>query len=738
MKFTILPGLLLLSLLALSCGGGKSLDQKLGSDPATLPAQLQSDIQATPELSAAPAFPDDLAGVERQISDDTITLLGRDWHEKSETAVEVGSTLELNNGESAWGIYALGGFGQVQPGSVYASFYTDEDMPCRIYLGVADFDSGKWRFMDAGKDDAGFLFPEGGNYTSPAGNCYVAVLRHLEGKAKLYELQFGRLGNTDLESPAGFTATADPGVVHLDWLPVSGAVGYNVYRSYDRKFVNQFRLNEDLISTDEYADENVVNGQLYFYRVTAVAAIESDYSNALSVFVPAVDLPAPQNLRAIDVGDFHFEIAWDWEGPSPGSWQVYIANAPDFDLNPPTYSKVIFQPGARSYRFGNLDPGRLYFVRMVARIDGAPGRMTDALPCLTGEQWQWFDIEEIGDGKEPIAAVIADGEICASFMLHNEVHVARNSGAGLPWVVENTDLDKTVGSSGDGFSTYLDIDYRDGTYLITSVTSQTIDFYAAIGAPGVGWDVELIDKGTGGALASPAAGVDCTLAISDNGYSATGIDVNAYGLFLYSRPFGKDKPWTKQKLRTVPDGYPIAFDMEVREGRLFGSCFDYLERQLYLWSEDTGEFLQVSDNPEGWTYGLQYTDLERVNDQWTLTGYDGFERDLIMLQDKGDPVWDVDLITDSEDSKTGKAARMEPFRDGLVVVYMGGGIRDWYCSVLHGNGEWETQLMKIGEIDAYERADLKILNDQPVFVVADRITQKVYAIRGNIPPPEEL
>ena len=76
---------------------------------------------------------------------------------------------------------------------------------------------------------------------------------------------------------------------------------------------------------------------------------------------------------------------------------------------------------------------------------------------------------------------------------------------------------------------------------------------------------------------------------------------------------------------------------------------------------------------------------------------------------------------------------MEPFRGGVVCVYMGDRTRDWYCSVLRSSGEWETQLMKIGEIDAYEKADLKVLNEQPVFVLADKITQKVYAIRGNIP-----
>ena len=736
--------LMLTGLLAASCGGGKTLDGSLATNPAAgVPLSQQPDTQATLALpGSAPAFPNDKAAVDRQVSDDSVTLLGRDWHEKSDTAEEVGSTLELNGGDIAWGIYALGGFGEVQPGSVYASFFTEKDMPCRIYLGVADFGSGHWRWMDAGKDDGSFLFPADGQYTSPTGNCYVVVLRHLEGNAKLYELNIGRIGETDLESPAGFSATTDPGEVHLDWLPVAGATGYNVYRSSDRKFVNQIKINEDPVSTDAYDDSFVLKGQLYFYRVTAVAAIESEYSNSLSVFVPTVDAPAPQNLRAIDVGDDYFEIAWDWEGASPSAWFVYIANAPDFDFDPPTYYEKIPQGSARSWTFSELDPGRLYFVRMAASFSGAPGRMTDALPCLTGDQWEWFDIEEIGDGHEPVVAVIADDKICASYINDNVVHVARNSGAGQPWLVEGTALDKSLlfynerimeMVSAGGFTGELDIDYKDGTYLICSVTTHHNDFYTAIGAPGVGWDVELVDMGTTYDVLkqTPSAGAYCSAAISQNGYNVSGLDFYLDQYCHYTRALGNDKPWVKHEIRNVPQGLPFEFDLEVKNGSLFASCFDFTARQLFLWSEQD-DFKQVTNNAPGVTFGL-FTDLELLGDKWVSSAYHGADQDLYTLTDNGGEFWDSNIVTASDDYPTGRNVRLEPFRDGLVCVYMGGSTREWYCSVMHGDGSWETQLMKIGEIDAYEKCDLKVLNDRPVFVVADRITEKVYAIRGNIP-----
>ena len=708
-------------------------------DPAD-PVEVQQQLAAADSIPALSVLAD---SVERSISDDSVKLLGRDWTEKSETAEEVGTTLELNGGDTAWGIYALGGFGQVTPGSAFASFYTDPDEACHIYLAVADFNTGHWVFADAGKDDFSFQFPAGGKYYSDSGVCYLTVLRHGEGAAKLYSLTIGRLGDTDLEPPANLVASADPGIVHLSWQPVDNAVGYNVYRAYDRKFADQVKLNEEPLASAGYEDSWLVNGEMYFYRVTSVAAIESAYSNAVNVYVPATDLPAPQNLRVIDVGDFHVEIAWDWEGPSPNSWVVYLANAPDFNLEPPTIKKNIPQGGARQYKFSNLDPGRLYFVRVAAKdSNGALGRMTDALPCLTGDQWEWYDVEEIGDGTEPISAVIADDQICAAYFLDNVVHVARNNGVGEPWVVESTALDESilywndyVGEyfSAGGFEKHLDIDYRDGTYLITSVTAQSLDYYAAIGAPEVGWDVELIDEGTGGGFQQPAAGLFCQVAISDNGYNASGVDFYGGGQKWYTRPFGKDKPWQKHDFFGLPEGWPCEADFEARDGSLFASTFDYDAGQLLLWSEDLDEFTQVTDNPEGWSYGLQYSDMEWLGDHWGIIAYDGYNRNLVLMEDKGNEYWDQYLVTDSEDYKTGKGCRMERFRDGLVCVYMGGGIHDWYCSVMRGNGDWETQLMKIGEIDAYERADLKILNDKPVLIVADRITQKVYAIRGNIP-----
>ncbi|MCB1216320.1 hypothetical protein KDL44_02945 [bacterium] len=718
-----------------SCGGGRNADQLLPADSASPSIQL-------PEFSAGlPAFPDEQLAAERSVSDDTVTLQGRDWSEKSDNAEEIGSTLEINGPDNAWGIYALAGFGQVLPGNAFCSFWTEDATACQVWLAVADFNLDRWVFSQSGRDDYGFEFPEGGNYVSPTGNCYVLVLRTGEGKSKVYSLTIGRRGATDLEAPAGLAANAEPGLVNLSWLGVAGAAGYNLYRAYDPKFTNPIKLNEDLLTEAAYADDWLISGEMYFYRVTAVAAIESAYSNTASVFVPAADLPAPQNLRLLDAGDDFIEFAWDWSQANPQGWSVFLANGRDFNLEAPTEEKIIAQGGARSYKYAGLNPGRLYYIRMAARQSGALGRMTEALPCLTGDQWEWFDVEEIGDGTEPVSAVIADGKICCSYLNDNVVHVAINGGEAQPWTVESTALDHSIEYynsyigewiSAGGFTGVLDIDYSNGTYLIASVTRHHNDYWAAIGAPGVGWTVELIDEGTAsGQFDAPSAGLYGSVAISDNGYVASGLDFYLGQYCTYSRAFGSAKPWNKQTIRAVPFGLPIEFDLEVLDGDLYASCFDFTDRQLYLWSELDG-FTRVTDNPEGVTLGI-YTDLERMADHWVAPGYHGGEQNIYFLEEGSGEYWDTNVIRDQDDYPAGRNVRMEPFRDSVVCVYMGGSTRDWYCSVLRSGGVWETQLMKIGEIDAYERCDLKILDDRPVFMVADRITKKVYAVRGNIP-----
>lgn len=89
-------------------------------------------------------------------------------------------------------------------------------------------------------------------------------------------------------TPAGPLATAGNGQVALDWTAVSGATGYNIYRSLT---VGAQGIKIWSSTSASYIDTSVTNGIMYYYEVTAVnAGGESGTSNQVSA-TPQV--PAP-------------------------------------------------------------------------------------------------------------------------------------------------------------------------------------------------------------------------------------------------------------------------------------------------------------------------------------------------------------------------------------------------------------------------------------------------------------
>jgi fibronectin type 3 domain-containing protein len=88
-------------------------------------------------------------------------------------------------------------------------------------------------------------------------------------------------------APEGFGADATSATnVNLSWSPVSGAEGYDVYRSTT---ANSFTWPADFVTTtvqDTYADTGVVGGTKYYYQVTPVNAGGIGPSSTDSVTTP--------------------------------------------------------------------------------------------------------------------------------------------------------------------------------------------------------------------------------------------------------------------------------------------------------------------------------------------------------------------------------------------------------------------------------------------------------------------
>ncbi len=83
--------------------------------------------------------------------------------------------------------------------------------------------------------------------------------------------------NSTLQAPAGLVATPGQAQITLRWLPVEGAIGYIIFRSFDDDgFVAINHGGSDVLAVPEllYADTDIVSGTFYSYRVAATASLD--------------------------------------------------------------------------------------------------------------------------------------------------------------------------------------------------------------------------------------------------------------------------------------------------------------------------------------------------------------------------------------------------------------------------------------------------------------------------------
>jgi fibronectin type 3 domain-containing protein len=94
--------------------------------------------------------------------------------------------------------------------------------------------------------------------------------------------------NLGISSGASNGTSASDHVVDLTWnsSTSSNIAGYNVYRSPDG--INWSKINLSLVASTLYDDSTVVNGDTYFYAVTAVnlEGVESVKSTIAKASIP--------------------------------------------------------------------------------------------------------------------------------------------------------------------------------------------------------------------------------------------------------------------------------------------------------------------------------------------------------------------------------------------------------------------------------------------------------------------
>ena len=193
-----------------------------------------------------------------------------------------------------------------------------------------------------------------------------AVLGRVEGNrsaAVAGETVLGTPGNARVTAVSGtYTGGASAGSVSLAWDSVSGADGYNVYRSGSLEGVYA-KVNSVPITETSYADTGLASKTSYYYKVSAIAGTaESAFSAVVSTVTM---LGVPNNIRVSAATANSIVLAWNAVGGASGYW-VYRA-----ENEGGGYSKLSASPiTGTSCADTDLPSNTKYYYRVSAISDG--------------------------------------------------------------------------------------------------------------------------------------------------------------------------------------------------------------------------------------------------------------------------------------------------------------------------------------------------------------------------------
>jgi hypothetical protein len=185
------------------------------------------------------------------------------------------------------------------------------------------------------------------------------------------------------DSPQGLQASAGDGVVNLSWNPPSYDGGspvtkYNIYRGDSS--ANLTLLTS--VSVTAYSDTDVINGNTYYYAVSAMNSVgEGKRTDAVSArpFRTEVKPQPPTNLTASG-GNGYVDLTWT-PSPTPNvTYKIYRSTTPG------NWNTVIAENlTGRSYRDTGVINGITYYyvVRAVTSsgVESDPSNEASATPA---------------------------------------------------------------------------------------------------------------------------------------------------------------------------------------------------------------------------------------------------------------------------------------------------------------------------------------------------------------------
>jgi fibronectin type 3 domain-containing protein len=313
---------------------------------------------------------------------------------------------------------------------------------------------------------------------------------------------------TQPPAPRQLTAAAGANSVQLTWQSVLDAQSYNIYRSTTSNTQGATPYRTGITSTS-FADTGLGNGQTYYYKVTALNAVnESARSNEASATTPT--FPAtPSNVVATAIQTTRLQIRWQLN--SNNETGVRIIRRAGLDG---LFEVIATLPaGSTFYADSGLTPGTTYNYRVVAfnnlgfadfagivtqTLPAGPATLTANLVSPTSAVLRWdpsngatsyrvfrstnsFDIEEEGTpyADNVTANTFTDNAITPRQRYYYRVQAINASGGGPLSPLAAIELPFSVGS------------FDQGVWRVDSNNNATVDTSDLSISFGVAGDVPL-------------------------------------------------------------------------------------------------------------------------------------------------------------------------------------------------------------------------------------------------------
>jgi len=660
------------------------------------------------------------AVVEREVSDEDLVLLGREYAEKSDSAsTQVDALLLTGGGILPYAIYTASGFSaELELASVTVEFALSPAEPgdgTELFVGLANYGAEAWQWLQATPGEWSVNIASPPDYRSATGLAAIAVVLAGPGTATIANVGFSAVSAIP-PTPQNLTATAAPNSVSLDWDDVPNVQGYNVYRASDLSSEGVL-VNDGPVLTSEYVDDNVGINRIYYYWVTALRDVESVPTDKLDIYVPHADLPAPENVHVSAVFLDSFTVKWDWSLDHPQQFIVYYATQPEFSVSllSPKDQVLGFMRWAT---VKNISPDTTYYFRVVAVDDnGWEGRMTDDQPHDSGV-WSWGPVEEIATGSAELRCITAAGDLTLAHQEGGAIVVSRrNQGSWTPETV-------LPGS----YEHYLDLAYAADEYLVLGYDQPTGDLWGAIGAPGEGWATERVHGDGLSGMSRTESGVSCCAAASATEFAAMHLD-STNSTWVVQTMDRSGGGWSTAEVRSSTAGNmhcSIAFD----EGNVFALGIDTVTDEL-LFGDRASSWTWQPVLAGGVTEVGMHNDLVRVGEDWLTPAWDNNETEICLLRGETVP-WTQHVVIEPVQYQA-FYIHMALRDDGPVFVYYHNSPTMWYFSVPIADGEWFTMPVQIGGVAYGPRGDLVVLDDTPYLIFTDSISGKIMAAPGAPP-----